>query len=71
MFHRFGKYRNLMWAIPVRMDMPDFSLVQPILSGIYVHLRFPFLFPRIDLERFCLVDTPFQCGVGQNFRDSC
>lgn len=58
-----------MWAILVRMDMPDFSLVQPILSGIYVFIcAFRSFFPRIDLERFCLVDTPLSnVALGRTF----
>lgn len=43
----------------MRADMQDFSPVQPILSGIYVAIcAFRSLFLRIDLERYCLIDTP-------------
>lgn len=61
----------LVWmaAIWVRSDMQDFSLAQPILSGIYVMVcAFRSLYPRIDLERYCLFDTPVSSVVlGRSF----
>jgi hypothetical protein len=46
-------------AIVMRMDVNDFSYSQPILSGIYVMVcAFRSFYPRIDLERYCLFDTP-------------
>jgi hypothetical protein len=47
------------YAIWTQMDMQGFSYAQPILSGIYVLICFfRSLYPRIDLERYCLFDTP-------------
>lgn len=48
-----------LWAIYVQSDMQNFSLAQPILSGIYVFVcAFRSFLPRIDLERYCLFDHP-------------
>lgn len=51
----------LVWltAIWLHSDMQSFSYSQPILSGIYVMVcAFRSFYPRIDLERYCLFDTP-------------
>lgn len=51
----------LIWlvAISMRTDMQSFSYSQPVLSGIYVMIcAFRSFYPRIDLERYCLFDTP-------------
>lgn len=51
-------------AIVMRMDVNDFSYSQPILSGIYVMVcAFRSFYPRIDLERYCLFDTPISSIV--------
>jgi len=51
-------------AIVMRTDMQDFSYSQPILSGIYVMVcAFRSFYPRIDLERYCLFDTPVSSVV--------
>lgn len=51
-------------AIWMRSDMQDFSYSQPILSGIYVLVcAFRSFYPRIDLERYCLFDTPISSVV--------
>lgn len=47
------------WAILVHSDMQHFSYAQPILSGIYVFVcAFRSFLPRIDVERYCLIDHP-------------
>ena len=46
-------------AIWTHFDMQNFSYAQPVLSGIYVLVcAFRSFYPRIDLERYCLFDTP-------------
>ena len=51
-------------AIWMRSDMQDFSPIQPLLSGVYVAIcAFRSLFLRIDLERYCLFDTPLSSVV--------
>ena len=46
-------------AIWMHSDVQGFSYSQPILSGIYVMVcAFRSFYPRIDLERYCLFDTP-------------
>ncbi len=48
-----------LWALAVHSDMQNFSFAQPVLSGFYVLVcAFRSFFPRIDLERYCLFDTP-------------
>ena len=52
------------WAFSVQGDMQNFSLTQAILSGLYVLVcAFRSFFPRIDLERYCLFDTPLSSIV--------
>lgn len=47
------------WAIISHSEMHNFSYAQPILSGIYVFVcAFRSFLPRIDLERYCLIDHP-------------
>jgi len=56
----------LVWlaAIGMHADMSHFSLAQPVLSGIYVIVcAFRSFYPRIDLERYCLFDTPISSVV--------
>jgi hypothetical protein len=56
----------LVWlaAIWMRSDMQNFSYLQPVLSGIYVMIcAFRSFYPRIDLERYCLFDTPVSSVV--------
>lgn len=51
----------LVWlaAFLVHLDVQGFSYAQPVLSGIYVLVcAFRSFYPRIDLERYCLFDTP-------------
>lgn len=44
--------------------MQNFSYAQAILSGLYVVVcAFRSFFPRIDLERYCLFDTPLSSIV--------
>ncbi len=51
-------------AIWMHSDMQNFSYTQPILSGIYVMVcAFRSFYPRIDLERYCLFDTPVSSVV--------
>jgi hypothetical protein len=48
------------WAILTQADLQGLSLAQPVLSGIYVIVcAFRSLFPRIDVERYCLFDSPW------------
>ncbi|MGD2171188.1 MAG: hypothetical protein PVI79_11065 [Gammaproteobacteria bacterium] len=48
-----------MWALAVNAETQNFSYLQPILSGFYVMVcAFRSFFPRIDLERYCLIDNP-------------
>ena len=48
-----------LWAVAIRPEMGEFSYAQPILSGCYVLVcAFRSFFPRIDLERYCLIDSP-------------
>ena len=56
-------------AIWMHSDMQSFSYSQPILSGIYVMVcAFRSFFPRIDLERYCLFDTPISSvALGRTF----
>ncbi|MCG6936764.1 MAG: hypothetical protein LJE83_01140 [Gammaproteobacteria bacterium] len=56
----------LIWlaAIGMRTDMQNFSYSQPVLSGIYVMIcAFRSFYPRVDLERYCLFDTPLSSVV--------
>ncbi|MGR9108787.1 MAG: hypothetical protein ACU843_17860 [Gammaproteobacteria bacterium] len=56
----------LVWlvAIGMRSDFQNFSFSQPVLSGVYVLVcAFRSFFPRIDLERYCLFDTPISSVV--------
>lgn len=51
----------LVWMAAVwsHLDMQSFSYSQPILSGIYVVVcAFRSFYPRIDVERYCLFDSP-------------
>jgi hypothetical protein len=51
-----------MWLIVAHLELPDtqYRFWQLVLSGIYVAVcAFRSAFPRIDLERLCLWDTPF------------
>jgi len=61
----------LVWLVAIWMhsDMQSFSYAQPILSGIYVMIcAFRSFYPRIDLERYCLIDTPLSSVVlGRSF----
>jgi hypothetical protein len=51
-------------AIWMRADMQSFSYSQPMLSGIYVMVcAFRSFYPRIDLERYCLFNTPVSSVV--------
>lgn len=53
-----------LFVIWTRSDMQNFSYAQPILSGIYVFVcAFRSFYPRIDLERYCLFDTPISSVV--------
>jgi len=56
-------------AIWMRSDMQGFSYAQPILSGIFVMVcAFRSFYPRIDLERYCLFDTPVSSVIlGRSF----
>lgn len=50
----------LLWAFAAwfRMDVHHLSLVQIFLSGVYVSTcAFRSFFLRVDLERYCLIDT--------------
>jgi hypothetical protein len=52
------------WALIVHSEMQNFSFAQPILSGLYVAVcAFRSFYPRIDLERYCLFDTPLSSIV--------
>lgn len=52
------------WAIWIHTDLQNFSYAQPLLSGIYVLIcAFRSLLPRIDLERYCLHDTPWSSVI--------
>lgn len=56
----------LIWALAIYLhsDMQSFSYAQPVLSGIYVMVcAFRSFYPRIDLERYCLFDTPISSVV--------
>ena len=56
----------LVWltAIWMHSDIQSFSYSQPILSGIYVLVcASRSFYPRIDLERYCLIDTPVSSVV--------
>lgn len=51
-------------AIWLRPETQTLSYLQPILSGIYVSIcAFRSFYPRIDLERYCLFDTPLSSVV--------
>lgn len=53
-----------LWALSVYSQMPNFSYIQPVLSGLYVVVcAFRSFFPRIDLERYCLIDSPWSSIV--------
>ena len=53
-----------MVAIWLHSDTQSFSYSQPILSGIYVLVcAFRSFYPRIDLERYCLFDSPVSSVV--------
>lgn len=48
-----------LWALAVHSDQHEFPYAQLVLSGLYVLVcAFRSFFPRIDLERYCLFDTP-------------
>ncbi len=48
----------------VHSDMQNVSIAHLLLSGIYVLVcAFRSFYPRIDLERYCLHDTPFSSVV--------
>lgn len=48
-----------LWALSVHIEAQNFSSLQLILSGCYVLVcAFRSFLPRIDLERYCLFDTP-------------
>jgi hypothetical protein len=48
-----------LWALAVHAETQSFSYLQPLLSGFYVLVcAFRSFYPRIDLERYCLFDTP-------------
>ena len=50
-----------LWLLATRVDLPitEYRAWQLLLSGIYVvGCAFRSAFPRVDLERFCLWDTP-------------
>ena len=52
------------WAYSMYADMLHFSTAQLVLSGCYVLVcAFRSFFPRIDLERYCLFDTPLSSIV--------
>jgi len=56
----------LVWliAIGLRPDTQSVSYAQLILSGIYVLVcAFRSFYPRIDLERYCLFDSPISSVV--------
>lgn len=56
----------LVWlaAIWTHTETQGFSYWHPVLSGIYVMVcAFRSFFPRIDLERYCLFDTPISSVV--------
>jgi len=49
-----------LWAILSHADTQGLSYAQAALSGIYVMVcAFRSLFPRIDVERYCLFDSPW------------
>src|SRR5262245_21495316 len=51
----------VIWLLAARVELPatQYRSAQLTLSGIYVAVcAFRSAFPRIDLERFCLWDTP-------------
>lgn len=51
-------------ALWLHFDMQNLSYSQPVLSGIYVLVcAFRSFYPRIDLERYCLFDTPLSSVV--------
>lgn len=50
-----------LWLVATRVEMPDttYRSWQLVLSGVYVAVcAFRSIFPRVDLERLCLWDTP-------------
>jgi len=61
----------IVWLVAIWMnsDTSDFSYAHPILSGIYVMTcAFRSFYPRVDLERYCLIDTPLSSVVlGRSF----
>jgi hypothetical protein len=53
-----------LWAIYNYSKTGNFAYAQPILSGVYVLIcAFRSFYPRIDLERYCLFDTPLSSVV--------
>lgn len=53
-----------LWAGWTHADTQGFPLIQLLLSGIYVAVcAFRSFFPRIDLERYCLIDSPLSSIV--------
>ncbi len=52
------------WVFWLQSNIHNISYLQPALSGIYVAVcAFRSFFPRIDLERYCLHDTPLSSIV--------
>ena len=48
-----------LWALLAHLDVAYISTTQLLLSGFYVLVcAFRSFYPRIDLERYCLFDTP-------------
>ncbi len=50
-----------LWLLAARVELPitEYRVWQLVLSGTYVAVcAFRSVFPRVDLERFCLWDTP-------------
>ena len=48
-----------LWSLNAHWNIEPFSWAQPALSGLYVLVcAFRSFYPRIDLERYCLFDTP-------------
>lgn len=53
-----------LWALVTVADTQGFPKIQLVLSGIYVFVcAFRSFYPRIDLERYCLIDSPWSSIV--------